>query len=52
MGKALRWPQMQELRDGEIYSIIHNGIRLAAWGDPNKDPDNSKLVIFITHLPN
>ena len=50
----LRQAQTQELTDGEIYSIIHNGIRLTgmpAWGDANNDPDSWKLVIFIRHLP-
>lgn len=50
----LRLAQTQELTDGEIYSIIHNGIRLTgmpAWGDANNDPDSWRLVLFIRHLP-
>jgi mono/diheme cytochrome c family protein len=44
----------QSLTDGELYWIIHNGIRLSgmpAWGDPNRDDDSWKLVVFIRHLP-
>lgn len=52
----MRQRQTQELTDGEIYSIIHNGIRLTgmpAWGepDPKADQDSWKLVLFIRHLP-
>jgi mono/diheme cytochrome c family protein len=50
----MRLPATQNLSDGEIYSIIHNGIRLTgmpAWGDPGKDDDTWKLVLFIRHLP-
>ena len=50
----LRLAQTQELTDGEIYSIIHNGVRLTgmpAWGDVDNDPDSWKLVVFIRHLP-
>lgn len=52
----MRLPQTQDLTDGEIYSIIHNGIRLTgmpAWGepDPKADQDSWKLVLFIRHLP-
>jgi hypothetical protein len=46
----------QSLTDGELFSIIKNGIRLTgmpAWGDPagHDDEDNWKLVHFIRHLP-
>jgi mono/diheme cytochrome c family protein len=44
----------QSLTDGELYWIIHNGIRLSgmpAWGDPEHDDDSWKLVVFIRHLP-
>jgi len=63
IGQALypRAPDMrlaatQNLTDGEIYSIIHNGIRLGgmpAWGPPGNDPDDDswKLVLFIRRLP-
>jgi hypothetical protein len=50
----LRSPQVQNQSDGELYYIIHNGIRLTgmpAWGDPKDDPDSWKLVLFIRHLP-
>jgi mono/diheme cytochrome c family protein len=49
----MRRPETQSLTDGEIYNIIHNGIRLTgmpAWGGPGKDDDSWKLVIFIRHL--
>lgn len=46
----------QDLTDGELLSIIKNGIRLTGmpgWGDPagHDDADNWKLVHFIRHLP-
>jgi mono/diheme cytochrome c family protein len=50
----MRLPATQNLTDGEIYSIIHNGIRLTgmpAWGDSTGDEDSWKLVLFIRHLP-
>ena len=52
----LRKAQTQELTDGEIYSIIQNGIRLTgmpAFGEPNRTDDLStwNLVLFIRHLP-
>jgi len=50
----LRRSETQNLTDGEIYYIIHNGIRLTgmpAWGRPGKDDDSWKLVLFIRHLP-
>ena len=49
----MRLPQTQKLTDGEIYSIIHNGIRLTgmpAWGEAAGDEDSWKLVLFIRHL--
>ena len=49
----MRLPQTQHLTDGEIYSIIHNGIRLTgmpAWGEAAGDEDSWKLVLFIRHL--
>lgn len=44
------------MSDGEIFWVIHNGIRftaMAAWGegDLDKDLDSWKLVHFICHLP-
>ena len=50
----MRLPQTQNLSDGEIYYIIHNGIRLTgmpAWGKATRDEDSWKLVLFIRHLP-
>jgi mono/diheme cytochrome c family protein len=50
----LRLPSTQQLTDGEIYDVIHEGVRLTgmpAWGDPGKDDDSWKLVLFIRHLP-
>ena len=50
----MRLPETQNLTDGEIYYVIHNGIRLTgmpAWGGPDKDDDSWKLVLFIRHLP-
>jgi mono/diheme cytochrome c family protein len=46
----------QELSDGELYYIIHNGVRwtgMPAWGEPGNDNDQDswKLVLFIRHLP-
>jgi mono/diheme cytochrome c family protein len=50
-------PDTQSLSDGELFSIIENGIRLTgmpAWGDPGPEDDNEswELVHFIRHLPN
>jgi mono/diheme cytochrome c family protein len=52
----MRLPKTQNLTDGELFSIIHNGIRLSgmsAWGsdDERGDVDSWKLVHFIRHLP-
>ena len=50
----MRKSETQSLTDGELYWIIHNGIRLSgmpAWGDPGHDDDSWKLVVFIRHLP-
>ncbi len=46
----------QNLTDGELFSIIRNGVRLTgmpAWGDAagHDDADNWKLVHFVRHLP-
>src|SRR5579859_6517044 len=53
----MRGERTQDLTDGELFSIIKNGVRLTgmpAWGDPagHDDADNWKLVRFIRHLPN
>ena len=50
----MRLPATQSLSDGEIYYIIHNGIRLSgmpAWGKAENDLDSWKLVHFVRHLP-
>jgi mono/diheme cytochrome c family protein len=49
----MRNSETQDLTDGQLYSIIHNGIRLTgmpAWGAPDKDDDSWRLVLFIRHL--
>ena len=53
----MRLPDTQELTDGELFSIIHNGVRLTgmpAWGntDEKADEDSWKLVHFIRRLKN
>ncbi len=53
----LRKSETQSLSDGELFYIIHNGIRftgMPAWGKgrPELDLDSWKLVNFIRHLPN
>lgn len=50
----MRLPQTQNLTDGKIYYIIHNGIWLTgmpAFGTEDEDQDSWKLVHFIRHLP-
>jgi cytochrome c553 len=51
----MRLAATQSLNDGELYYIIHNGIRftgMPAWGpDTNHDHDSWELVHFIRHLP-
>lgn len=45
----------QSMSDGELYYVIHNGIRftgMPAWGESDPDNDSWKLVLFIRHLPN
>lgn len=49
-------PEIQDMTDGDLFFIIHNGIRLTgmpAWGKgpPEKDTDSWRLVHFIRHLP-
>jgi hypothetical protein len=44
------------MSDGELFFIIHNGIRftaMPAWGEGDMDGDRGswKLVHFIRHLP-
>ena len=52
----LRLPDTQSMSDGELFWVIHNGIRftaMPAWGegDPAQDLDSWKLVHFLRHLP-
>ena len=52
----LRQSQTQNLTDGELFYIIHNGVRLTgmpAFGSETGEPDldSWKLVHFIRHLP-
>ncbi len=52
----LRLSDTQGMSDGELFWVIHNGIRftaMPAWGEgePEKDLDSWKLVHFIRHLP-
>lgn len=52
----MRREPTQELTDGELFYIIHNGVPLTgmpAWGggDFSHDDDSWKLVHFIRHLP-
>ena len=52
----LRLSHTQSMSDGEIFWVIHNGIRftaMPAWGegDPAEDKNSWKLVHFIRHLP-
>ena len=50
----LRGKRVQNLTDGELYYIIHNGIRLTgmpAWGKPRNDSESWKYVLFIRELP-
>jgi mono/diheme cytochrome c family protein len=52
----MRQTDTQSLTDGELYFIIHNGIRLSgmpAWGaESDHDHDSWALVHFIRRLPN
>jgi mono/diheme cytochrome c family protein len=52
----LRSVDTQAMTDGELFYIIHNGIRLTGMpafgqGSPDQDTDSWKLVHFIRHLP-
>lgn len=50
----MRLVTTQNLSDGELYYIVHNGVRwtgMPAWGDADGDQDSWKLVLFIRHLP-
>jgi mono/diheme cytochrome c family protein len=53
-GPDMRSEATQHLSDGELYYMIHNGVRwtgMPAWGDSDNDSDSWKLVLFIRHLP-
>ena len=51
----MREERTQSLTDGELFSIIQNGIRftgMPAFGDGDHSEEESwKLVLFIRHLP-
>jgi mono/diheme cytochrome c family protein len=50
----MRMAATQNLTDGELFYIIHNGVRwtgMPAWGDANADQDSWKLVLLVRHLP-
>jgi len=50
----MRLRATQDLTDGELYYIIHNGVPLTgmpAWGPDGRDLDSWKLVLFVRHLP-
>jgi mono/diheme cytochrome c family protein len=52
----MRGPATQNKTDGELFYIIHNGIRLTgmpAWGEAGagEDLDSWKLALLIHHLP-
>jgi len=51
----MRQQTTQSLSDGELYFIIHNGVRLSgmpAWGEESgHDHDSWALVHFIRRLP-
>ncbi|MCA9470546.1 MAG: cytochrome c [Nitrospirales bacterium] len=53
----LRDEVIQSMSDGELFYVIHFGVRftgMPAWGDgnPDKDLDSWGLVHFIRRLPN
>ena len=54
----MRQSETQRLSDGELFYIIHNGVRftgMPAFGEEagnGNDEDSWKLVQFIRHLPN
>jgi len=49
----MRQAETQNLSDGEIYSIIANGVRMTGMPASDHDvDDNWRLVLFVRHLPN
>jgi len=52
----MRIAATQQMSDGEIYTVIRNGVRftgMPAFGQDSDEPDldSWKLVLFIRHLP-
>jgi len=47
----LRDAGTQELTDGELFSIIQNGIRFTGMPGWGAGEDHWKVVLFIRHLP-
>jgi mono/diheme cytochrome c family protein len=51
----MRLPATQGRTDGELFSIIENGVRMSGMpgfgGNPANEADSWKLVLFIRHLP-
>ncbi len=52
----LRSDTIQAMSDGELFYVIHFGVRFSgmpSWGDdnPEKDTESWTLVHFIRHLP-
>ncbi len=51
----MRLAATQGKSDGELFSIIENGIRLSGMpafgGDASAEDDSWKLVLFLRHLP-
>jgi len=52
----LRSDTIQSMSDGELFYVIHFGVRftgMPAWGgdDPEKDTESWTLVHFVRHLP-
>lgn len=52
----LRSDIIQSMSDGELFYVIHFGVRftgMPAWGDddPEKDTESWTLVHFVRHLP-
>jgi mono/diheme cytochrome c family protein len=46
--------ETQQLTDGELFSIIQNGIRftgMPAWADEHSADDTWQLVSYVRHLP-
>jgi mono/diheme cytochrome c family protein len=50
----LTLPSMQRLRDGEIFWVVSNGIRMTgmpAFSPTHKEDEIWKIVSFVRHLP-